>query len=528
MVRHLLTSAFVVLVVGVAGFVPAYAASRPNILVVLVDDMGYSDLGCYGGEIRTPHLDHLAANGIRYTQMYNTAKCYPTRACLNTGIYFQRTNRDFTGTATVGEVLRPAGYRTLWVGKHHATFDPRTRGFDGFEGFLGGAGNFWNPGAEARPGEGEPPRKGTNAWIVDGELKKTYVPPKGFYTTDAFTDQAIEWLRESKASPARPFYLYVAYNAPHWPLHAWPEDIRKYDGVYNGGYRAIREARYERQLAMGLFEKDTAPLPNEGLAAMWEAYSPLERQQWADRMEIHAAMVDRVDQNVGRLVAVLRELELLDNTVIVFLADNGASAEYVNRRILHGDYDGAWGGVNSFECISKGWAHAANTPMRLYKATSHEGGINTPMIVHWPRGITRPGTIDRTACHVMDLLPTWIELAGASYPGQSKQQGIPPLDGVSLKPTFTGRAVTRDKPLFFQFGQGRAVHDGKWKLVRRGKTPWELYDLSQDRTETRDLASTHPQRVQRMIAAWERWYQACTGRAFPADTPTRKKTRTPM
>ncbi|NQV32154.1 MAG: sulfatase-like hydrolase/transferase, partial [Phycisphaeraceae bacterium] len=231
-------------------------------------------------------------------------------------------------------------------------------------------------------------------------------------------------------------------------------------------------------------------------------------------------------QNIGRILATLGELKVLDNTLIVFLADNGASAEYVNHKGVQGDVTGTWGTVNSFECISRGWAHAANTPMRLYKATSHEGGINTPMIIHWPRGITCPGTVNRAACHLIDFLPTWMDLTDATYPGESTQEAIPPLDGISLRPTFSGQGLTRDNPLFFQFGQGRAVHEGPWKLVRRGRTPWELYDLSKDRTETQDLAIMLPQRVNRMTVAWDDWFQTSTGKPFPTETKTKRAKRT--
>ena len=479
---------------------------KPNILLILVDDMGYSDVGCFGGEIQTPNLDRLAKNGLRFTDAYNYSRCDPSRASLMTGVYWQRTNGGFAHTATAGEVLRPAGYRTLWVGKHHSNMDPRTRGFDDFEGFLGGAVNFWNPGEAARPGENPPPHKAREAykWIIDGKEHKPYTPPKGFYTTDAFTNQAIEWL-EQDAQSEKPFFLYVAYNAPHWPLHAWPEDIAKYDGVYDSGYSAVQQARYKRQLAMGLFDAATAALPDQELAKSWDALSPDDRKKWADRMEIHAAMVDRVDQSIGRILAVLEKQGRLENTLIAFLSDNGASSEYVSRKQLAGDYSGAWGGVNSYECIGASWSHTINTPMRMHKMTSYQGGMNTPLIIHWPKGISDKGAIRRDTVHLVDFLPTWMELAGATYPGESKQPGIPPVDGISLLPAFRGVPLTRPGPLFHEWGSGRAIIDGTWKLLQMRDAPWELYDLGSDRTETTDLARKQPERAAELRGKWEAW-----------------------
>ena len=501
------------------------AADRPNFLVILVDDMGYSDLGCYGSEIKTPNLDALAAGGIRYTRMTNTSKCWPTRISLLTGLYHLRTDRGFKSTATAGEVLRPAGYRTWWAGKHHAGFNPVGRGFDHFSGFLGGAINFWNPGDKAREGEPPPGWRAVYTWAFDDKLVRPYVPDKGFYSTDRFTDWALGWLDEAKGDD-RPFFLYVAYNAPHWPLHAHPADIAKYEGVYDKGYAAIREARYKRQVESGLFDPKVAPLsePDWGRDA-WAALSKEERHKESMRMAIHAAMVDRVDQNVGRLVARLRERGKFDNTLILFLVDNGASAESPNRK---GAPPEPWGSVGTFESIGRQWAMTCDTPLRLWKATSHEGGIATPMIAHWPRGIPTRGAICRERCHLIDLLPTWMELAGpaAKHPGESKEADIPPLDGVSLAPTFSGKPIGRKAPLFNQWGSGKAMIDGNWKLVRKKKSAWELYDLAADRTETNDLASANPDRVKSMERAWNVWYKACTGRE-PSVTDKKKKKKKP-
>jgi arylsulfatase len=488
------------------------SAERPNFLVILVDDMGYSDLGCYGSEIETPHLDQLAAKGIRYTQMYNTSKCYPTRASLLTGNYFQHTDREFSHTATVGEVLRPAGYRTWWSGKHHARFNPHDRGFDHFSGFLGGAINYWSPGGVNADGNRVP--GAVSSWAFDERVVKPFLPDGSFHATDAFTDWALQWLEDSRASD-QPWFLYVAYNAPHWPLHAHPEDIDRFQGVYDQGYAAIRSARYQRQIEMGLFDQEVASLspPEAATAEAWQSLSDEERRQESLRMAIHAAMVHQVDRNVGRLVSKLEALDQLEHTLVLFLADNGASPERPEKPDV--DPDAAWGSAGSFESIGRSWANVCDTPLRKWKATSHEGGINTPMIAHWPRGIQATGSIYREPCHLMDLLPTWIELAGASHPGGSTQSAIPPLEGISLTPSFRGAPLTRNEPLFFEFGSGKAVRHGRWKLVRTRDAPWELYDLETDRTETNDLAAEHPDRVSGLSAAWLIWYKRCTGKDDP-------------
>jgi arylsulfatase len=288
----------------------AKTKKRPNFLLILVDDMGYSDLGCMGGEAKTPHLDKLSQNGLHFTQMYNTAKCFPTRACLLTGVYFQQTDKDFKNTATIGEVLRPIGYRTLWSGKHHSDFNPRTRGFDRFSGLLAGFCNFWNPGNKPikdQPFPGMRRRSDSYPWAFDDKIIHPFVPddPK-FYTTDAFTDWGLEWLDEYSKED-NPFFLYMAYTAPHWPLHAWPEDIKKYKGVYDQGFGAVRAARYKRQKERGLFDPKIAPLyePEAG-QQKWDDLTADQKKLQAQKMEVHTAMVDRVDQNVGRLINKLK------------------------------------------------------------------------------------------------------------------------------------------------------------------------------------------------------------------------------
>jgi len=501
------------------------AATPPNILIILVDDMGYSDIGCYGGEVRTPNIDRLAANGMKFAEMYNTAKCYPTRACLQTGVYFQRTDRDFSNTATLGEVLRPAGYHTLWSGKHHARFNPVSRGYDRFYGLLGGAQNHFNPGSKAAPGQPAPAFKSdANRWSLDGQEVNDFIPedPR-FYDTDAFTDRALVWLNEYKKTD-KPFLLYLAYTAPHWPLQAWPEDIAKYKGVYDGGYEAVRQARYERQIKLGLVDPKTSPLPpmeyGRKSGVKWGDLSPDERTQEARQMEIYAAMVDRVDQNIGRVLQRLEEQGKLDNTLILFLADNGACAE--SPKVNNVDPNAPLGSVASYVSYGQNWASVGNTPLRKWKQDSFEGGIATPLVVHWPAGLKPQPGWNREPVHLIDIMPTVLAVSGAKYPGGAKAAKVPPPDGVSLLPAFAGQAVARPRPLFFQFGRGTAIRDGQWKLVRQGAA-WELYDLATDRTETRDLAAKRPDLVKQMDAAWRAWWKDCMGKDWAGTAPKEKE-----
>ena len=478
------------------GLLFSHGADQPNIVLILADDMGYSDLGCYGGEIKTPNLDRLAKNGIRYTQAYNTSKCWTTRISLLTGLYHHRSDRDFTNTALIGEILKPAGYRTWWSGKHHAGFNPYDRGFDHFSGFLGGAINFWNPGDQARPGEDQPGWRAVYSWAFDDKVVKPYIPGEEFFATDTFTDWSLGWLDENKDS-AKPFFLFLSYNAPHWPLHAHPEDISKYDGIYDGGYEEIRKARYQRQLELGLFEEKTARL-SEPDHELWNSLSKKQRNEEALRMEIHAAMVDRIDQNIGRLIRRLKETDKFENTLILFLVDNGASHERPKRGSKN--ENAKWGSVGSFEAIGQSWANAINSPFRKWKVQGMEGGICTPLIAHWPDGIKlSKNAISREPCHLIDFVPTFIELAGNKvfYP-----KDLPKIDGVSLVPTFLGNRLKRKEPLFFQYGSWQVLRDKEWKLVQRKKEPWQLYDLSKDRTETVDLASESSERVKLMERKW--------------------------
>ncbi len=336
-------------------------------------------------------------------------------------------------------------------------------------------------------------------WAFDKKLVKPFLPNKDFFATDAFTDWSLEWLNEKKGA-SNPFFLFLSYNAPHWPLHAHAEDIAKYDGVYDAGYEAIRNARYERQLRMGLFDSKTTPL-SEPEHDLWSNLSKQEKAEESLRMEIHAAMVDRMDQNIGRLVERLEKIEKLKNTLILFLVDNGASHEKPRRGTKNPMAD--WGSVGSFEAIGKSWANAINSPFRKWKVQGLEGGICTPMIAHWPAGISlSPHAISRDPCHLIDLVPTFIELAGkeAKYP-----KNLPPLDGISLSPTFVGKNLKRKDPLFFEYGGWQAIRKNQWKLVQRKQESWQLYDFSRDRSETHNLANEFPSRVDQMKKDWEDW-----------------------
>lgn len=488
----------------------AQAAERPNIIFILVDDMGWSDLGCFGSEIHTPNLDSLAHQGVRFTQMYNTSKCFPSRACLLTGVYAQQNGMsenegELQNSVTLGEVLRDAGYRTLASGKHHGTENLYDRGFDHYYGLRDGCCNFFNPGIQ-RPGEPDPGRKRTRYWCIDEKTYHPYTPDDpDFYTTDAFTDNALKWLDEPETKE-KPFFLYLAYNAPHYPLHAWPEDIAKYKGRYDVGYHVIQEERFKRQVMMGLIDPATTPFVKEPGPQSWESLSDEERAMEAHRMEIYAAMLDRVDQNVGRLVDKLKSMGKLDNTLIMFAADNGGCAETTNPIVASKD-PRDMGGVASFEVVGENWANVQNTPLRFYKNYSHEGGICTPFIAFWPNGIKQAGKISDQVGHFIDIMPTVVELADAKYPKFHHNTKITPMQGISLVPALTGDSVARELPVFWQWKNGAAIRDGDMKAVRWGKE-WELYDLSADRNETRDLAGSHPELLQGMVKRWEQWFEA--------------------
>jgi len=489
----------------------------PNIILICVDDMGWSDLGCYGSEIPTPNIDMLAKQGMRFTQFHNTSKCFPSRACLLTGVYAQQSgydrsfNQPLNNAVTLGEVLREAGYITLWSGKHHGLENPIYRGFDHYYGLKDGACNYFNPG-EQRPGEGVPARKEKDgrktkrdrAWCIDSVMYAPYTPEAAdFYTTDYFTHYAVNWL-EQYEEDKRPVFLYMAYNAPHDPLMAWPEDIAKYKGSYDEGYEIIRQGRYARQLEMGLID-DTYRL-TEPTYPDWESLSEKLRNEEIRKMEVYAAMIDRLDQNIGRLLKKLEETGRHENTLIMFVSDNGASAEMV---YIEDDY-GEIGTMTLWSSLGGNWANVSNTPFRYYKNYSYEGGINTPLIAHWA-GKIKPGSFSRFPGHFIDIMATYVDIAGADYPTEFNGMEVTPMQGVSLLPVFQGDESPRTQPLFWEWKDGQAVRDGAWKLVKEGlNKAWDLYNIKDDPIETVNLASEYPEKVKEMELQFLEWKRKTT------------------
>lgn len=522
-----------------AGALPARAqgAPRPNIVVIMADDMGYSDIAPYGGEIDTPNLTRLAREGLRFTQFYNNAKCAPTRASLLTGLYSQQagctdTPKVMRNCATLAEVLRGAGYATMMAGKWHAEELPVDRGFDRYFGLTDGCCNYFNPG-EQRPGEPKPAEKQyPRKWARDGKVLQPFTPEnRDFYTTDAFTDAALEYL-DGHAGKTEPFFLYLAYTSPHYPLQAHPEDIAKYRGKYLQGWDAVREARFRRMREMGLLEPDWKLSPRDPEIPAWEdAENPdawkaaryvgeklpiadaVNRDLWDLKMAVYAAMVDRMDQNIGRLLDKLDAMGAAENTLVVFLSDNGGCAELRNDtpEIPPGPMD-------SYRSVDPPWANAQNTPFRKYKRYDHEGGIATPCIMRWP-GRTPAGTITGQVAHLIDLMPTALELSGADYPLENRGERVLPFEGASLAKVISGGQLAGERRLFWQFLDSNAVRSDHWKLVRDGGRPWELYDMAADRTETADVAGAHPAVVEELSAAWSAWAARCAAPQKAAKRP---------
>ncbi len=500
------------------------AAEKPNIIFILVDDMGWSDIGCYGGEIATPHIDALAAQGVRFTQFYNTAKCMSSRACLLTGLYAQQCGMSnyagkMTGAVTLGEVLRPAGYRTWAAGKHHGTENLYDRGFDHYYGLRDGCCNLWNPGVK-RPGEPAPGRKSrVRFWCDDAKTYHPYTPEdKNFYFTDTITNKALGWLDEKEGAD-KPFFLYLAYTAPHYPLHAWPKDIAKYKGKYDSGYESIRKARYRRMVEMGLIDPAKSPMqPWKGRA--WSELSGIELEKEKRRMEIYAAMLDRVDQNIGKVLAKLKQQGKLENTLIMFASDNGACAEETGAKVRSTKLED-FGTVASYETVGENWATVQNTPLRNWKNYSHEGGIRSPLIIRWPGKINMPGGFYHGAGHLIDIMPTLVELAGAKYPETYQDKPVTPMQGVSLLPSCEGKPLVRENPVYWQWADGGAIRIGEMKAVFWGENrQWELYNLAKDGNESNDLAPSMPEMLESMKKNWHQWCIATQPK------PTKLKTKT--
>lgn len=524
------------------------SASRPNLIIIMSDDMGYSDIGCYGGEIQTPTLDRLAQGGLRFSQFYNMARCCPTRASLLTGLHPHQAgighmtgnhpdrNEYWRGNlsdraVTIAEVLRSSGYATYMCGKWHVSRKERVedepynwplqRGFDRYYGTITGAGSFYDPTTLMRDEKKITPEN-------DPEYQ-----PDSYYYTDAISDNAAKFIAEHKSTrPDRPFFMYVVYTAAHWPMHAPKEPISKYRGVYDGGYEPIRQARFRKLRELGLIDPAWSCSPTFG------DWNKVEHKAWEARcMEVYAAMIDRMDEGIGRIVSQLEKDALLDDTLILFLQDNGGCAETLGRtdrpewhlknlqpmgpdqpqirvwppmqardgRPLLGGPGVMPGGPDTYIAYGEAWANVSNTPFREYKHWVHEGGISTPLIAHWPRGIQRHNSIEPEPGQVIDLMATCVELAGAEYPDTYGGKSIRTLEGKSLVPAFKGQPIDREA-LYWEHEGNRAVRMGRWKLVAKGPGgAWELYDVKKDRTELHDLAAAHPRRVAMMVSKWEAW-----------------------
>lgn len=526
---------------------------RPNIVLIMADDLGYSDIGCYGGEVRTPNIDKLAANGMQFTQFYNTSRCCPTRAALLTGLYNQQagigemtTARKAPGykgyltenTVTLAEVLKASGYHTAMTGKWHVSNTievsgkgeqlkwlnhqavhpyfspveqyPTSRGFEKYYGNIFGVVDFFDPFS-----------------LVNGTTPVESVP-KDYYHTDAINDTAVNYIKEFSKDD-KPFFIYVAQTAPHWPLQALPEDIKKYEDTYKVGWDAIREARYRQMVAKGIIDPATAPLsPRMKKDLSWE--NNKDKDWDARAMAVHAAMIDRMDQGIGRIISALKETGQLDNTIIVFLSDNGASPENCMNYGPGFDRPGQTrdgekinypvkkdvlpGPETSFASIGERWANVANTPYQYAKEQSYEGGIRTPMIVYWPKGIKKSGILTNHLGHVMDFMPTFLEVAHAKYPANFNGHAITPFTGVSMLPVLKGEKEMVHNTLFNEHFKARYVRDEEWKMVSlSGDTTWRLYKINQDQTELNDLAAAYPEVVDRLAKQWRVW--ANTHQVFP-------------
>ena len=494
------------------------AAPKPNILMILADDLGFSDLGCYGGEIATPNLDALAANGLRFTQFYNTARCWPSRAALLTGYYAQQVRRDAIPGITSGgkgvrpvwaplvtEYLQKAGYRCYHSGKWHVDGEPLANGFARSIEIGGKAeSNYFKSASNKEDGAPVP-------------------PSEGYYATTAIADHAVRILQEHGRQHAdKPFFHYIAFTAPHFPLQAPAADIAKYKDKYAKGWDAVAQERHARLLKAGIvhhplpkMEREVGPPyhfpeqlaklgPNElNRPLPWSELSDSQKAFQAGKMAVHAAMVDRMDQEIGKVIALLKQMGVFENTLVLFASDNGASAEIMVRGDGH-DPEAPMGSAASFLCLGPGWSSAANTPMRRHKTWVHEGGISTPLIAHWPAGIASRGELRRAPGHLVDIVPTLLELSGTSKPATFQGVAVPPAPGHSLTGAFAKDDPIHRDYLWWQHEGHRAIRSGDWKLVSLKGGDWELYDLSKDRGESHNLASAMPERVQELNALWER------------------------
>lgn len=541
------------LIAAIALAATASAAERPNIILIMVDDMGFSDLGFMGGEIDTPNLDALAEGGVKFSQFYNAGRCCPTRATLMTGLHPHQTGIGWMTEpptapgrgkgeppayqghlndtcVTIAEALRPAGYATLHAGKWHLGFSepadwPLQRGFEKYFGCIAGATRFFAP---------EHPR---GMFLGNNPVSNKSTTEEAFYTTDAFTDHAIRFLQEEQAGSGRPTFLYLAYTAPHWPLQAFEDDVAKYRGKYTKGWDHLRKTRFARQKKLGLFPRDTRLSPRTPTIPDWESLSEKKRDELDVKMAVYAAMIDRVDQNIGKLLAYLKASKQYEDTLILFLSDNGACQEgsMLGRGEFHDIKKRNSQTNNSY---GEAWANAGNTPYRMYKHFTHEGGTATPFFLHWPKGIaSKNKDWYRQPAQLIDIMPTLLDVAGASHPKSRQGKSIPRLDGISLRPAFAHRPLERRSPIFVEHETNASVRDGQWKLVGKKvsmfsgtkRENWELYHILNDPTETQDLAGQKPKLAKRLADQWEAWAKRVgvypRGKTSPKSAVEKRKKR---
>ena len=462
------------------------AAGRPNIVLMMVDDLGFADFGCYGSEIETPHIDSLAADGLRFSQFYNTAKCHSSRVSLLTGLWCNQAGSETLDRAvTLPEVLGKAGYSTAMVGKWHLDKQPTDRGFEKYFGHLSGATNFFT---------------GDDSFRLNGKPWADF--DDDFYTTDANIDYAKRFVSEAlEQKPDHPFFLYVAHNAPHYPLHVREQDYRKYEHRYDVGWDEIRRQRRAKQIELGVIDPAWTPAPRPKNVPAWDQLSDEDKSWESRRMAAFAGMVDRVDQVTGDLIAFLKARGIYDNTLILLCSDNGACPFDRTRGKEFEPWD-----PKSYWCYDTGWSSVGNTPFRLHKQNQHEGGISSPLIAHWPQGITADkGSITDQPAHLVDFMATVIDLAETKYPDSWPGiEELEPLQGLSLAPIFKGETRKPHDEIYQQFSTNRAIRAGKWKLVSHQRAAWELYDMQTDRTEMHDLAAGHPDKVKDLAARWHK------------------------
>ena len=498
--------------------------SRPNVVVVLVDDMGWSDTGPFGSEIATPNLDALAASGIRFTQFYSTPRCSPSRASLLTGLYPHQagmghldtlirpgslgiTGRLNDRSVTIPEVLREAGYFTIMSGKWHLGQNngtpPWIRGFD--RSLSLNAGGMYFPNQNFQGTDAALTERSREPLYLNGVATPRDAPVFGndWYSPYLWTNFALKFIDEARQA-GKPFFLYLPHNAPHFPLMAPAELIAKYRGKYKVGWDELRKARYQRQIQKGLIDPKWPLSPREPDVVAWDSLSDQQKDRFDQLMSVYAAMIEAIDTSIGTLVRGLESRGLADNTVIFFMSDNGANAESGPAGRMDGEGPG---GPNSNLYLGMSWATLGSTPFRRFKHFTLEGGISSPLIMKWPSGIAanRRNTLERQPAHLIDLMPTIVDLTGARYPTEFKGNAIQPMEGVSLRPIFTGRPITRAQPIFWEHEGNRAVRSGNWKSVSTYPGEWELYDMTTDRVERTNVAAQHPDIVATLGAAWDAW-----------------------